>query len=354
MHTALLCAGGTGGHLFPAEALAHELRARGWRVELATDTRGQRFSDAFPAERTHILDAATFGGRDPVAVARALWRLARGYRAARTVVRGKAAVVGFGGYPTLPPVLAAANRGVPTAVHEQNAVLGRANRFLARRVDVVAAGFDTPGAVTVGNPVRPAVVEAAQKPYRPAEAGEPFRLLVFGGSQGAQYLGEVVPRALALAEGRERVRLTLQARDEEAPAARAALAALGVEAEVAPFFTDMAERMAAAQLVVSRAGASTCAELAVIGRPSVLVPFPHALDHDQSANAAAMVRSGAAELVEQRALSAERLAAILAAAMAAPDDLAARAAAAKSTGRPDAAARLADLVENLSRHAPQI
>ena len=352
MKTALLCAGGTGGHLFPAEALAHELNGRGWTVELATDRRGQRFSDAFPAARTHIVDAATISGRNPVKIAAALWSLTKGYVAARHIVRGKNAVVGFGGYPTLPPMLAALNVGVPTAIHEANAVLGRANKLLARRVDVVATGFDMENSVTVGNPVRPAVIEAARTPYEPAT--DTFDLLVFGGSQGAQYFARVVPEAMALVEDRARIRLTLQAREEERDEARAALAAIGVEAEVAPFFADMAARIARAHLVVSRAGASTCAELAAIGRPSLLVPFPHALDHDQSANAAEMVRAGAAEIVEQRDLDAERLAAIIARSMVDPDGLAKRAAAAKAVGRPDAAARLADLVENLQRGAPQI
>ena len=352
MKRALLCAGGTGGHLFPAEALAHELRARGWGVELATDARGRRFAETFPADRTHIVDAATIAGRNPVKIAGALWSLTKGYVAARHIARGRDAVVGFGGYPTLPPMLAALNVGAPTAIHEANAVLGRANRLLARRVDVVAAGFETEGAVTVGSPVRPAVLDAAKVPYEPAQ--ETFDLLVFGGSQGARYFAQAVPDALALVEDRARIRLTLQARDEDADAAREALEAAGVEADIAAFFPDMARRIARAHLVVSRAGASTCAELAVIGRPSLLVPFPHALDHDQSANAAEMVRAGAAEIVEQRDLTAERLAAIVARAMASPDELAGRAAAAKAVGRPDAAARLADLVENLRAGAPHI
>ena len=352
MRTALLCAGGTGGHLFPAEALAHELRVRGWTIELATDTRGRRFADAFPASKIHIVDAATISGRNPLKIAGALWSLTKGYVAARHIVRGKDAVVGFGGYPTLPPMLAALNVGVPTALHEANAVLGRANRLLARRVDVVAAGFETEGAVSVGNPIRPPVLEAAAIPYE--RGNGTFDLLVFGGSQGAQYFARVVPEAMALVEDRGRVRLTLQAREEDAEAARERLAALGVEAQVAPFFTDLPQRIARAQFVVGRAGAGTCSELAAIGRPSLLVPLPHSIDGDQAANAAEMVRAGAAELVEQRELDAERLAAIISRAMREPEELKRRAAKAKAVGRPDSAARLADLVENLRRGAPQI
>ena len=342
--TALLCAGGTGGHLFPAEALAHELIARGWRVELATDRRAERFAAAFPASERHVVEAATIAGRNPLRIARALVTLLGGYRAARAIVTNCDVAVGFGGYPTLPPMLAALRARVPTVIHEQNAVLGRANRLLAPRVRAVASGFTLDGAIATGNPVRPAVIEAAAIPYD--AGGEPFDLLVFGGSQGAQYLGEVVPKALALLrDDASRLRVTLQARDEDAASVRAALEAAGAEAEVAPFFADMARRIARAHLVVSRAGASTCSELAVIGRPSVLVPYPHALDHDQAANAAAMVEAGAAEIVLQRDLSAERLAAIVRNAMADPAALAKRAAAARRVGRPDAAARLADLVE---------
>ena len=347
---ALLCAGGTGGHLFPAEALAHALIARGWEVELATDERGRRFADAFPARATHVLRAGTPFSRNPVKLATAMLDLARGYASGRSLVVGKSVVMGFGGYPTVPPLMAAAHRKVPCGVHEQNAVLGRANRLLAGRVDRVASGFPVDGAVTVGNPVRPAVLEAATTPYAPAGPHEPFELLVFGGSQGALFFAEFVPEALAgLAEAaRARLRVTLQAREQDAPAARANLARAGIRAEVQPFFADMAERIARAHLVVSRAGASTVSELAVIGRPSLLVPYPHALDHDQAANAAEMVATGGAEVVAQRDLTVGRFTAALRDALDNPQALAQKAAAAKAAGRPDAAERLAEFVEELA------
>ena len=334
--------------MFPAEALAHALDARGWGVELATDARGERFAETFPAARTHVLRSGTPFSKNPVTMARAVLALGRGYLAGRSLVRGHAAVVGFGGYPTVPPLMAAAHRGVPCAVHEQNAVLGRANRLLASRVDLVASGFPTEGAVTVGNPVRPAVLEAAETPYAPPAPGEPFRLLVFGGSQGAKFFADFVPEALAAMPERDRLLVTLQARDEEGPAARAVFERAGIAAEVAPFFSDMARRIAEAHLVVARAGASTVSELAVIGRPSLLVPYPHALDHDQAANAAEMVAAGGAEVVRQADLTAERFAATLRDALDNPDALAQKAAAAKRAGRPDAAERMADLVEELA------
>lgn len=347
-----MCAGGTGGHMFPAEALAHALLARGWGVELATDARGRRYAETFPAARTHILRAGTPFSRNPLATARAVLALGRGYLAGRSLVRGHAAVVGFGGYPTVPPLMAAAHRGVPCAIHEQNAVLGRANRLLAPRVGRVASGFPVDSATTVGNPVRPAVLDAAASPYAPAGAGEPFHLLVFGGSQGAQFFAEFVPGALAAlpASDRHRLRVTLQARDADAPAARAALAEAGIEAEVEPFFADMARRIAGAHLVVSRAGASTVSELAVIGRPALLVPYPHALDHDQAANAAEMVATGGAEVVVQAEMP-DRFGSALRAALDNPQALAQKAAAAKRAGRPDAAEQLADLVEELAEPA---
>ena len=205
--TILLAAGGTGGHLFPAEALAHELIARGWQVHLATDDRAERFAGNFPATAVHPIASATFGSRNPVALARSFWTIWRGVRQASALIRRikPAAVVGFGGYPTLPPLYAATRRKVPTLIHEQNAVMGRANKALAARVDAIAGGFLDPATarlgakiVVTGNPVRPAVLEAAETAYRASEPGEPFRLLVFGGSQGAQFFSEAMPAAIAL------------------------------------------------------------------------------------------------------------------------------------------------------------
>lgn len=356
--TALLCAGGTGGHLFPAEALAHELIGRGWSVHLATDTRAERFATGFPAEEIHLISSATFGSKNPIALIRAGLQIWSGVRQASALIRRieANAVVGFGGYPTLPPVFAATRRRVPTMVHEQNAVMGRANRALAPRVTAIAGGFlpeEGPFAdkiITTGNPVRPAILRAAEVPYEPVTGTKPFHLLVFGGSQGAQFFSQVLPEAVKLLPDalRGRMKIVQQARPEDVDAVKQAYAALGIDAEVATFFTDMADRIARASFIISRSGASTVSEIAVIGRPALLVPYPHALDHDQAANAAALQKAGGAEIITQDKLTAERLRGMLEIAVNMPEKLAAMANAARSVGRPNAAALLADLVEAIS------
>jgi UDP-N-acetylglucosamine--N-acetylmuramyl-(pentapeptide) pyrophosphoryl-undecaprenol N-acetylglucosamine transferase len=357
--TILLAAGGTGGHLFPAEALAHELTARGWTIHLATDDRAGRFAGSFPAAELHPIASATFGSRNPLALASSLMTIWRGVRQASLVIKAirPQAVVGFGGYPTVPPLFAATRRKVPSLIHEQNAVMGRANKRLAALVDAIAGGFlspDTSGfgdkIVVTGNPVRPAVLEASKTEYRPSANGEPFNLLVFGGSQGAQFFSDAIPSAIALLPEaqRQRLRVTQQARADDEQRVKQAYAKLGVAAEVSPFFTDMARRMADAQLVISRSGASTVSEVAVIGRPALLVPYPHALDHDQAANAAALAAAGGAEVHPQSTLSPERLAGLIGAAMREPERLAGMAAAARSAGRPNAARLLADLTEAIA------
>ena len=355
----LLAAGGTGGHVFPAEALAHELTRRGWEIHLATDERANRYAGKFPATAIHPIASATLGSRNPLALARAFWKIWTGVRQASALI-GRLqpkAVVGFGGYPTLPPLYAATRRGVPTMIHEQNAVMGRANRALARRVDAVAGGFlseDTSNVpektVVTGNPVRPAVLEAAKITYIAPQAGEPFRLVVFGGSQGAQFFSEAIPPAIAALPDNERsrVRVSQQARAEDEARVRAAYGEIGVQADVSPFFTDMAERIGQAHLVMSRSGASTVAEVAAIGRPALFVPYPHALDHDQAANAAALARAGGAEVHPQSTLNHEKLAALFEGLMADPGRLAAMAAASKASGMPDAAVLLADLAEAIA------
>ena len=356
--TVLLAAGGTGGHLFPAEALAQELKARGWEVHLATDRRAERFAGAFGADHVHTVDSATIGGRNPVALAKSFLTLWRGFRQASALIgRLKpAAVVGFGGYPTLPPLYAATRRGLPTAIHEQNAVMGRANRALASRVTRIAGGFLEPKGrhaariVQTGNPVRQAVIEASAARYVAPVPDGPVRLLVFGGSQGAQFFGETMPEALARLDEalRRRLYVTLQARPDDEARARAVLAEAGISAEVAPFFSDLAWRMGDAHLVVSRSGASTVSEIAVIGRPAILVPYPHALDHDQATNAAALAAAGGAEVHQQSTLDAARLAELVGGLLADPARLNGMAAAAKATARPDAARLLADLVEDIA------
>lgn len=354
----LVAAGGTGGHLFPAEALAHELIGRGWAVHLATDDRAGRFAGGFPAAEVHQIASATFGSRNPVALTRSFWTIWQGVRqASRVIARIKPkAAVGFGGYPTLPPLYAATRSGVPSLIHEQNAVMGRANKALAGRVKAIAGGFLPPqGAfaekiVATGNPIRPAVLSAAATAYAPSAPDQPFGLLVFGGSQGAQFFSDVMPAAIALLPEvqRHRLRIIQQARQDDLGRVEAAYAELGIDAEVSPFFPDMAERIAQAHLVMSRSGASTVSELAVIGRPALFVPYPHALDHDQAANAAAMATAGGAEVHPQSMLTPERIAALIGGLMDHPERLSAMAAAARSVGRPDAARLLADLTEAIA------
>ena len=355
----LLCAGGTGGHLFPAEALAVVLEKRGAAVELATDARAAQFK--FPARAMHLIPSATVRGRDPVSLARTASLLALGsVKAWRLIGRIRpAAVVGFGGYPTVPPLLAASLRGVPSVLHEQNGVMGRANRFLAARVTAIATSFPSltnldphlSAKVTfTGNPVRAQVIEAAAIPYAAPAAGAPLRLVVFGGSQGAHVMAEIVPAAVErlTPELRARLAIVQQARAEDLAAVQATYARLKVAAECAPFFSDLPRRIAQAHVVVSRSGASTVAELSAIGRPGILVPLPHALDQDQFANAGVLAHAGGAIRIEQRDFTPERLAAEITDLAADPARLARLAAASKSAGTIDAAERLADVVTRVA------
>jgi UDP-N-acetylglucosamine--N-acetylmuramyl-(pentapeptide) pyrophosphoryl-undecaprenol N-acetylglucosamine transferase len=352
----LLAAGGTGGHLFPAEALAEALARRGITVDLATDERATRYGKAFPARVTHVIPSDTLRGRDPLSLARTTWKLGFGFSQAHLLLGSlrPAAVVGFGGYPTLPPILAAAMRRIPIVVHDANAVMGRANRMLAARATAIATAF--PGildgepklaakATVTGNPLRPSVLEAASTPYAPPDA-PPLRMLVTGGSQGARVMSDVVPAAIGLLDPSLRARLSIvqQARDEDLSRVKEVYGRLDVAAEAAPFFADLPQRIAAAHLVVSRAGAITVAELAAIGRPAILVPLPHALDQDQLANANELARAGGAIVVKQDAFTPRWLADEIARLAAAPQQLAAMAAGARSAGSLDAAERLADLV----------
>jgi UDP-N-acetylglucosamine--N-acetylmuramyl-(pentapeptide) pyrophosphoryl-undecaprenol N-acetylglucosamine transferase len=298
-----------------------------------------------------------------VALLKSFWTIWRGVRQASEVIRHikPEVVIGFGGYPTLPPLYAATRRKVPTIVHEQNAVIGRANRALAARVAAIAGGFlsDREGAfadkiVVTGNPVRPAVLEAAKTPYRPSREDQPFRLLVFGGSQGARIFSDVVPGAVARLDEahRGRLKLTQQCREEDIERVRSGYAAIGVEAELAPFFLDLPKRIADAHLVVSRSGASTVAELAVIGRPAILVPLPHAIDNDQLLNATALAQAKGGWLLPQSAFTPHRLAEELTARMDAPDQLVAASEAARAVGNPRAAEALADVVVALAEGRP--
>ncbi len=351
----LVTAGGTGGHLFPAEALASVLIGRGIPVHLVTDHRAARFGGAFNDANIHVVSSATLRGRDPFSLVKTAALLGVGVMQAWALIgRLKpAAVIGFGGYPTIPPVLAAAWRGVPSLIHDSNAVIGRANKLLAPRVRAIATTFpdmfaDAPAlaakATLTGNPVRAAVIAAAATPYPPMQ--DPLRILIFGGSQGARVMADIVPDAIGLLDAglRARVGIVQQARDEDLARVRDTYARLGVAAETAPFFADLPARIAASHLIVSRSGASTVSELSAIGRPSILVPLPHALDQDQFANAGVLTRAGGALRLTQDKFTPQRLADELAALAAVPQRLQTMAAAAKSVGRLDAAERLADLV----------
>jgi UDP-N-acetylglucosamine--N-acetylmuramyl-(pentapeptide) pyrophosphoryl-undecaprenol N-acetylglucosamine transferase len=351
----LVAAGGTGGHLFPAEALAAALTRRGMTVHLATDGRAARYGSAFPQQSIHVVASDTLRARNPIAFTRTAVMLGLGLFQARALLARlkPVVVVGFGGYPTVPPILTAAWRGVPSLIHDANAVIGRANRLLAPRVTAIATTFPdvfsarpdlARKATLTGNPVRPAVVAAAAMPYAPP--GDALRLLVIGGSQGARVMADVVPPAIGQLELplRARVAVVQQARQEDFGRVRDSYAKLSVVAEIATFFPDLPARMAASHLVVSRSGASTVAELAAIGRPSILVPLPHALDQDQFANAGVLERAKGAIRLTQDMFTPRRLAAEIAALAAVPQRLAAMAAAARAMGRLDAADRLADLV----------
>jgi UDP-N-acetylglucosamine--N-acetylmuramyl-(pentapeptide) pyrophosphoryl-undecaprenol N-acetylglucosamine transferase len=326
-------------------------------VALATDRRAAQYSHHFLPGAIHVVPSATLRGRDPLSLAQTAATLATGFAKAWILLQRikPAIVVGFGGYPSVPPVLAAISRKIPTLIHEQNGVMGRGNRLLARRVTAIATGFPdvvkhdpalAAKATLTGNPVRPAVIAAAATPYRAPAPNEPLRLLVFGGSQGARIMADIVPPAVEKLEPRLQMRLhvTQQTREEDIPRVREIYARAQVKAEIAPFFNDLPARMAASHLVISRSGASTLAELSAIGRPAILVPLPHALDQDQLVNAAVLERAGGAILLKQEAFTPDRVAVEIAALQSEPGRLVDMAKAARSVGRLDAAERLADLV----------
>lgn len=350
----VIAAGGTGGHMFPAQALAQEALRRGWRVSLTTDERGARYAGGFPEAVARVpVRSATFARGGTLAKLAAPALIGMGVLETLAWFRRDppSVVAGFGGYPSLPALSAAALSGRPRLIHEQNGVLGRVNRAFATRVALVACGTwpltNAPAGADarhVGNPVRDAVKALAAAPYALPAAG-PLNLLVFGGSQGASALTRLVPEAVAALPPaiRARLRVTQQAREGETEGLAAAYAAQGVPAEVAAFFGDMPDRIAAAHLVVGRAGASTVAELTVIGRPAILIPFPFAMDDHQTANARPMRQAGAALVEAEAGLTSQALCGHIAAVLGDPARAAAMAAAAAGLGRPDAAERLADL-----------
>ena len=360
----MLTAGGTGGHLFPAFSLAQELARRGYEIDLITDMRGDRYGSDFPARETYQVPAATISSKNPLSIAKTVIKLGRGTAMARKILKRvkPACIVGFGGYPTFPPIFAAKSLGLPAILHEQNAVMGRANRMLAGKSSAIALSFKktihVEGALAekarhTGNPVRDVVIEAAKTPYPALAPDGPINLLVFGGSQGARYFSDLVPPAvLALPDDmRARLHVVQQCREEDVARVDEAYRHAGIQYEISVFFNNLPEIIAGSHLVLARSGASTVTELSVIGRPSILVPLPHALDNDQLRNAAFLQEAGGALCIEQKDLDPQRLANELFKLAQDPPMLQNAAIASKGVGKPDAVQRLGDLVEEIAAGA---
>jgi UDP-N-acetylglucosamine--N-acetylmuramyl-(pentapeptide) pyrophosphoryl-undecaprenol N-acetylglucosamine transferase len=358
----VLAAGGTGGHMIPAHALAEELMRRGHRVALVTDERGARIPGLFEGVQVHILPAGRLGG-GPMSWLGAIRKIFTGRAMASRLYETfePSAVIGFGGYPALPALMAAQRDGIPTLVHEQNAVLGRVNRILARKVDAIATAYPDVQRLAasrqakthlVGNPVRDEVLALRDQPYPEITDEGVFRLLVTGGSQGATILSKVVPEGLGLLPEhfRRRLQVTQQCRAEDIEEVRARYAALGIPAELATYIADMPDKLAWAHLVIARAGASTIAELTVAGRPAILIPLPSATDDHQTANAREMAKAGGGRTIAQRNFTPVELAKQMQKLGLEPAALTNAAMRAWSVGRPNAASDLADLVERTGRH----
>jgi len=360
MSVFILMAGGTGGHLFPAMALAQELQRRGHVIHLMTDHRVESYGADFPAREVHIVPSATPSLSNPIKFVSGGLRILQGTGVAMGQIRKikPAAVIGFGGYPTFPPFLAASLMGVPGILHEANAVLGRANRALARFADVLALGFANAKfsegfnieKSNTGNPVRDKVTAVADVPYPPLAEIDPIRLLIFGGSQGARAFADIVPPAIALLpeEIRQRLRVVQQCRPEDLDRVAEAYRLAKVNVDLAAFFDDLPERMASSHLIISRSGASTVAELGVVGRPAILIPLPGAIDADQKENARFVDNAGGGWIAEQDTVSPLSLGTRLTELFKNPDVLIKAAAIAKTLGQPDAVGKLADLAEKLA------
>lgn len=353
----VLAAGGTGGHMVPAAALAAELAARGHHVALVSDDRGVRFPGLFDGIETHVLPAGRLGG-GPINTVRAFMQMLKGRSLAKALYRRTepACVIGFGGYPAFPALSAAFALDIPTVIHEQNAVLGRVNRLVANKVDAIATSYAEVARLKpsqkakvhlVGNPVREAVLALRDRPYPVVDEEGIFRVLVTGGSQGATILSQVVPDGLALlpAHFRRRMQVTHQARVEDIESVRAKYKAHAIPAEVASYLPDMPDRLAWAHIVIARAGASTIAELTAAGRPAILVPLPSATDDHQTANTREITSAGGARMIAQSGFTAQELAKQIQKLGLDTQGLANAAERAKSCGRPNAARDLADLVE---------
>lgn len=345
--------------MFPAQALAEEMLARGWRVRLATDARGARYAGGFPeAVERRVTRSGTFAQGSPIARVLSPLSIALGAAASIwSMLRDRpACVAGFGGYPALPAMIAAWTLRLPRLIHEQNGVLGRVNRAFARRVDVVACGtWPTalpPGTkhAHIGNPVRGVVLEKAGAPYV-APGDHPMGLLVIGGSQGAGVFSRVMPEALMLLDPalRDRLRVSQQVRAEDMARMQDGFRGLRIRGDLRGFFDDVPERIAEAALVISRAGASSIADITAIGRPSILIPFPAATDDHQTANARGLVESGGAFVIQETDLTPDVLAGHITAILSDPEGAEAMASAALAQGRPDATEQLAELVEHLAQ-----
>ena len=356
----ILAAGGTGGHMVPAHALAAELKKRGHGVALVTDERGAKIPGLFDGMPIHILPAGRLGG-GPLGWLRAGMSIVAGRGQAKRLYRAfpPEVVIGFGGYPAVPALLAASARNVPTIIHEQNAVLGRANRFLAGEAAAIATAYahverlkpaHQAKTVLVGNPVREAVARLGEAPLPPFDELAPLKILITGGSQGAGVLGTVVPAGLGKLDPslRRRLQIVQQCRPDDIDAVRARYAELGIPAELSTYIADMPAKLADCHLVIARAGASTIAELTTAGRPAILIPLPSATDDHQTVNAREMARAGGARMIAQPDFTPETLAAQIAALAGDPEALANAASRALSIGRPHATSDLADLVERIA------
>ena len=355
----VLAAGGTGGHMVPAHALASELTGRGHGVMLITDARGARIPGRFEKVPVHVLPAGRLGG-GPIGWVKAAFSVLAGRREAKEIYakHPPQAVIGFGGYPAFPALLAAGARRIPTLLHEQNAVLGRVNRLLAGEATAIATAYAeverlksgyADRTVLVGNPVRDSVAKLGEMPFPPFDETGPLKILVTGGSQGASVLGQVVPSGLGLLNIllRRRLQVVQQCRPDDIGAIRARYAELGIPAELMTYIAEMPDKLGDAHLVIGRAGASTIAELTAAGRPAILIPYPSATDDHQTVNAREMVRAGGARVIAQTEFTPETLARQIDALAADPDALANAAARSLSVGRPHAASDLADLAERI-------
>ena len=354
----VIAAGGTGGHMFPAQALAEEMLRRGWRVKLSTDPRGARYTGGFPhTVQVEVVNSGTFARGGLMAKLRVPFRILMGaISARRSMKRDRPAVVaGFGGYPTIPAMLAAGSLKLPRMIHEQNGVLGRVNKKFAPKVDLVACGTwpttlpEGVDGVHVGNPVRRAILEKHGSNY--ITPGDwPMSILAIGGSQGARILSETMPQAVALLPKaiKARLRVVQQAREEDVPGCEAAYVDAGVQAEISPFFRDIPRLISEAQLIVSRAGASSVADISIIGRPSILVPLAVAMDDHQNANARGLAGAGGAIVIPEKDLTASSLAKCIATVLQDAEGAAKMAQAALTQSRPNATEQLANLVEELA------